>query len=180
MSRHSTCKDGSSQPLYTRIMSREGGEKPKSPWAKGEEYERELGPKGVKAVEKEQSLSRLGPLGQVLKEGLKRMEEFDLQHFRRMLEDVGGTFSRSYAVGKDGYIQEKRKLRKYFQGPDLLTCLVSDAADLGRNGVLLKSTPDELRDVARIIMGKYPDIIFEFQESPERKSISYTVTLKEG
>lgn len=163
-------------------MSAEGPEKPKSPWGKGEEYERELGPEEVgrirarvrkEAGEKEAGLGTFfrAILGAQDPDFVLPESNLRFESFRSYLTGVGGTFNKTYKITPEGYVQDGA----YVPGtPDLLSDSRPSVKVNGRR----HCTPEDLMRTAKQITEKFPEITFEFQESLTRDKITYTATLK--
>lgn len=166
-------------------MGNEDIKPPKGPWGRGEEFEKKLGSEEVARIRAEASE---GPKAKKTrayamptpKDLLERIHRRQLEAFRISLMKLKGeTFSKTYTVGSDGYIQWEEEGDSV---PDLLICAPSPVKEPSMVGdtrvVRIHFRSEDLREAAHCVSEKYPYVLFEFEESPSRDKITYTTTLK--
>lgn len=177
-------------------MNAESSEKgkPKSPWSKVADSERQLGPKETQRIrgEREKAEDEKEEGGKwkdsPSPEGIvKAFNDFQLEQFRIELMkrlDVGQSITKSYSIASNGYLQvddlnTPANLLHCVPSPKVEERNVPTPAGSGPRYVsTIFYTPDDLRTAAQRVMEKFPYIVFTFEESHSRDRISYTVTLK--
>jgi hypothetical protein len=168
--------------------------KRENPWAKGDEYEAELGTDKVDQLRlRHRERSVLKEAATKLKAGMARMRaETDPEQGKQRLLEAAQDFFRQVIRLNGGSATEKFNLdretgkiridvKEYFakkdpSRPRFLMCALPVGQEEQDIGV---STPDEIRNAARAFMGQHPDVVFSFDEDRTQGTFSYTAKLIE-
>gem|GEM_PF-4113255 len=153
-------------------MGVEGPEKPKSPWADGERFEKEAGEKAVREIRAEfEKKRKLALVAQEHPKLASAIENFvEALEFHQQVHEVFYTDQDGKIIGGTLTTLRKRPRGKNLGigTPSLLGCSVRlKARDKSSKG----GTADDIRLAALEVQKIYPEVAVSVEENREKKSI---------